>query len=79
MNNIIVDPKLVNCRPQTVMTTLNIVFSVNYYLELHNAIYFAVDVNFLPSKDDNVLYCPTNIFDRCWPKMRYTVNIYSIL
>jgi len=44
MNNITVDPKLANCRPHTVMTTLNIVFSVNYYLELHNAIYFAVDV-----------------------------------
>ena len=35
--------------------TLVIVFSVTYYLEIHNAISFSTLILFLPSKDSNVL------------------------
>ena len=36
-------------------TTLNVKFSVTYYLDLHILIYFFYDCNFMPSKDVNAL------------------------
>ena len=50
MNNTTIDPKLANCHPQMVMTTLYIVFGVTYYLELQNAKYFTINVIFYQVK-----------------------------
>jgi hypothetical protein len=48
-------------------TTLNMIFNVTCYSELHIPIslLFIIDVD-LPSKDVNALQCPNNQFDLCW-------------
>ena len=45
--------------------TITSVFSVTYYLELHNTISFCCWCHFLPSKVVNVLQRPNNQFDIC--------------
>ena len=48
-------------------TTPFMVFSVTYYLELHNAIiFFAKNVRFLPIKVIYGVYRPYNLFNLCW-------------
>ena len=46
-------------------TKLNLIFSVTYYLMLHNVLSFTIDVNFLTNKDVNFLQCPSNQFNLC--------------
>ena len=50
----------------TMLSTLNVMFNVTYYLELHNAISLTTNMFFVSFKVVNVLSCPNNQFDICW-------------
>ena len=58
--------------------TLNLIFSVTFYLDLHSAISHYYYCNFPPSKVVNIYNVHTTQFIICWYNMKCTINKYSI-
>ena len=58
--------------------TLNNIFSVTHYSDLHISIYFKCWWSVLTSRVVNVLQCSNNRFNSCWWNTRLTINRYNI-